>query len=219
MPWTFALRNWNVWAIVAICFCYLYTYSFFTSWFHTYLVKARGFRESDLSLSALPFVVAALANFVGGCVSNILVLRMGLRWGCCAIGAAGLLIASCSIAGVLLAHSSSAALLFLTCAIAGITFQQPIAFAVCLDIGGPFAGAMVGIFNTAAGAAGFVGAIAFGYIVKASGGYTLPFVPMVAFLLMVSCFGSRSTPGGKSSPRCPSSRSWWQLRHSSKTQP
>jgi len=29
---------------------------------------------------------------------------------------------------------------------------------------------MVGIFNTAAGAAGFVGAIAFGYIVKASGG-------------------------------------------------
>lgn len=80
MPWTFALRNWNVWAIVAICFCYLYTYSFFTSWFHTYLVKARGFRESDLSLSALPFVVAALANFVGGCVSNILVLRIGLRW-------------------------------------------------------------------------------------------------------------------------------------------
>jgi len=25
MPWTFALRNWNVWAIVAICFCCLYT--------------------------------------------------------------------------------------------------------------------------------------------------------------------------------------------------
>lgn len=184
MPWPLALRSRNLWAIVAICFCYLYTYSFFTSWFHTYLVKARGYRESDLWLSALPFIVAALANFVGGYVSNILVLRVGLRWGRCAIGASGLLIACCSILAAMLTHNSYASLAFLTCAIAGITFQQPIAFAVCLDIGGPFAGAMVGIFNTAAGAAGFVGAIAFGYIVKLSGGYTLPFVPMAFFLLL-----------------------------------
>ncbi len=107
-----------------------------------------------------------------------------IGWGCCAIGVAGLLIAASSIAGVMLTHSSTAALLLLTSAIAGITFQQPIAFAVRLDIGGPFAGAMVGIFNTAAGAAGFAGAIAFGYIVKFSGGYTMPFVPMAAFLLL-----------------------------------
>lgn len=184
MPWAVALRNWNVWAIVAICFCYLYTYSFFTSWFHTYLVKGRSFHETDLWLSSLPFVVAALANFAGGYVSNVLVLRVGLRWGRCAIGAGGMLVACCSIVAVMFTHSSSASLVLLTCAIAAITFQQPIAFAVCLDIGGPFAGAMVGIFNTAAGAAGFVGAIAFGYIVKLSGGYTLPFVPMAVLLLI-----------------------------------
>ena len=43
---------------------------------------------------------------------------------------------------------------------------------------------MVGIMNTASGAAGFVGAVAFGYIVSLTGGYTMPFVPM-AFLLFV----------------------------------
>ena len=200
MPWAIALRNWNVWAIVAICFCYLYTYSFFTSWFHTYLVKGRGFHESDLWLSSLPFVVAAVANFSGGYVSNILVLRLGLRWGRCAIGVGGLFIAAGSIVGVMLTHNPITALVLLTCAYAGITFQQPIAFAVCLDIGGPFAGAMVGIFNTAAGAAGFVGAIAFGYLVKLSGGYTVPFIPMTALLLVGVWLWLRIDPNRKIVP-------------------
>ncbi len=200
MPWAIALRNWNVWAIVAICFCYLYTYSFFTSWFHTYLVKGRGFHESDLWLSSLPFVVAAVANFSGGYVSNILVLRLGLRWGRCAIGVGGLFIAAGSIVGVMLTHNPITALVLLTCAFAGITFQQPIAFAVCLDIGGPFAGSMVGIFNTAAGAAGFVGAIAFGYLVKLSGGYTVPFIPMTALLLVGVWLWLRIDPNRKIVP-------------------
>lgn len=184
MPWAIALRNRNVWLIVAICFCYVYTYFFFQSWFHTYLVKARGFSERDLWLSALPYLVAACANLAGGYVSNVLVVRIGLRWGRSAIGGASLAVAACSIVGVIVVHDPYAALALLTLAIAGITFQQPIAFAVCLDIGGPFAGAMVGIFNTAAGAAGFVGSIVFGYLVQASGGYTVPFIPMAASLLL-----------------------------------
>jgi MFS transporter, ACS family, glucarate transporter len=184
MPWAIALRNRNVWLIVAICFCYLYTYTFYSSWMHTYLVKGRNFEERSLWLSSLPFVAAAFANFAGGYLSNFLVLRIGLRWGRCAIGACGLAVAACCIVAVMLVHNPYAALALLTLALGAVTFQQPIAFAVCLDIGGPYAGAMVGIFNTAAGAAGFVGAIVFGYLVQASGGYTVPFIPMAACLLL-----------------------------------
>jgi hypothetical protein len=35
LPWGIALRSGNVWAAPAICFCYIYTYVFFASWFHT----------------------------------------------------------------------------------------------------------------------------------------------------------------------------------------
>jgi ACS family glucarate transporter-like MFS transporter len=184
MPWAIALRNRNVWAIVAICFCYIDTYAFFSSWMHTYLEKGRGFQENDLWLSSLPFLVAALANFAGGYVSNVLIVRIGPRWGRCAIGVAGLVVAAGALIGVMLVPNKYAALGLLTLALGGVTFQQPIAFAVCLDVGGAYAGAMVGIFNTASGAGGFLGAIAFGYLVKLSGGYTMPFVPMAALLMI-----------------------------------
>ncbi|MBN8732786.1 MAG: MFS transporter, partial [Acidobacteria bacterium] len=45
------------------------------------------------------------------------------------------------------------------------------------------AGAMVGLFNTAAQAGGLTGSVAFGYIVQATGSYDAPFVPMAAVLL------------------------------------
>ena len=56
-------------------------------------------------------------------------------------------------------------MILLSLVYAGITFQQPIMFAVCLDIGGPYAGAMVGAMNTAAQVGSFFSSLAFGYLV------------------------------------------------------
>ena len=194
MPWGIALRSFHVWATAGICLCYIYTYSFFSSWFHTYLVKARGFDEKDLWLSALPFIVAALANLCGGFASNTLVERIGLRWGRCAIGFAGLGVAGLAVVAVMLTHSGMSAILFLSVALGAITFQQPIMFAVCLDIGGAYSGAMVGIMNTSAGVGGFLSALAFGYLVKFSGGYLLPLMPMAALLFAGALLWLRVDP-------------------------
>jgi len=46
----------------------------------------------------LPFFVAAVANCAGGLVSNVLVKRIGLKWGRCAIGVVGLGIARVGLA-------------------------------------------------------------------------------------------------------------------------
>jgi hypothetical protein len=46
-----------------------------------------------------------------------------------------------------------------------ITFQQPNMFAVCLDIGGPYARAMVSAMNTASQIGSFASSLAFGYLV------------------------------------------------------
>jgi ACS family glucarate transporter-like MFS transporter len=184
LPWTIALRSGNVWAAPAICFCYIYTYIFFASWFHTYLVKARGFSEKDLWLSSLPFAVAVVCNLAGGYVSNVVLRRFGLKACRSGIGFVGLTIAGFAIIGVMLTHSGMMALLLLSLASGGITFQQPMMFAICLDIGGEFSGAMVGIMNTASGVTSFVAALAFGYIVSLTGSYVLPFLPMAGFLFL-----------------------------------
>ena len=101
LPWAVAVRSQNFWTILLVALCYVYTFYFFQSWFHTYLVKARGFGEGELLLSALPFVLAGAANLAGGLVSNWLVRRVGLRWGRSLIGAVSLAVSGGCAVGLM----------------------------------------------------------------------------------------------------------------------
>ena len=182
-PWKIAVCSANLWAVMGAAFSCVYTFSFFQSWFHTYLVKARGYSESDLLLSSLPYVVGAFGNYSGGLASSALVKRLGLKPGRCWIGAAALGIAAlCTIAVPFIGHWLGA-LVLLSIVYGAICFQQPSMFAVCLDIGGEHAGAATGAMNTAAQAGSFVSSLAFGYLVERYGSYNVPFIPMAALLL------------------------------------
>jgi ACS family glucarate transporter-like MFS transporter len=184
LPWTIALRSANLWAVMVVGFCYMYTLYFFQSWLHTYLVKARGYSENDLLLSSLPFFVGAGANCCGGLASNALVKKIGLKWGRRSIGILGLGSAALCTLLVMFTQQWLGALILLSLVYGGITFQQPTMFAVCLDIGGEYAGAVVGVFNTACQIGSFVSAVAFGYLVDRYGSYNAPFIPMAALLLI-----------------------------------
>jgi MFS transporter, ACS family, glucarate transporter len=184
LPWTVALRSANMWAVLGVALCYMYTYYFFVSWLHTYLVNARGYSEKNLLLSSLPFFVAACANCAGGLLSNALVKRIGLKWGRCSIGLTSLGISALCTIAVMVTRDQLGAMLLLTVVYAGITFQQPIMFAVCLDIGGPYAGAIVGAMNTSAQVGAFASSVTFGYLVDRYANYNLPFIPMALLLLM-----------------------------------
>ncbi len=182
LPWKIALRSGNLWAAMGVAFCYMYTLYFFHSWFHTYLVKARGFSENDLLLSSLPFLVGALGNFGGGLASHALLKKLGLTWGRRSIGVVGMGTAALCMVAVMFTEQWLGALILLSLVYGGIAFQQPTMFAVCLDIGGEYAGAVVGAMNTAAQIGSFVGSVAFGYLVDRYGSYNGPFIPMVALL-------------------------------------
>ena len=89
-PWRIAFGSETVLALLVTASCYVYVYTFFQTWFHTFLVKGRGFSEGGLVFSALPYVVAACANLSGGIASDALVSRLGMKWGRRSIGIAGL---------------------------------------------------------------------------------------------------------------------------------
>jgi len=194
LPWAHALRSGNFWAVMITAFSYIYTYNFFQTWFHTYLVKARGFSEKDLLLSSLPFALAACANLVGGLASHLLVRRIGLKWGRCGLGMLGLAVAAACTIAVMFTHSPTVALALLSLTYGAITLQQPIMFAVCLDIGGLFAGAMVGAMNMASQLGGFLGSLVFGYLVARTGSYNVAFLPMSALLLLGTWLWFRIDP-------------------------
>jgi ACS family glucarate transporter-like MFS transporter len=194
LPWARALKSGNFWAVVITAFSYIYTYNFFQTWFHTYLVKARGFSEKDLLLSSLPFLLAACANLAGGLASHLLVRRIGLKWGRCALGILSLALAATCTFAVMFTHSPAVALALLSLTYGAITLQQPIMFAVCLDIGGSYAGAMVGAMNMASQLGGFGGSVVFGYLVARTGNYNVAFLPMAALLLLGACLWFRIDP-------------------------
>ncbi|MGC2612930.1 MAG: MFS transporter [Terracidiphilus sp.] len=194
LPWARAVRSGNFWAVMITAFCAIYTYNFFQTWFHTYLVKARGYSEKDLLLSALPFILGACANLAGGLASHLLVRRIGLKWGRCGLGSLGFSVAATCTIAVMFTHSPSVALALLSFIYGGLTLQQPIMFAVCLDVGGPYAGAMVGAMNMFSQLGGFLGSLVFGYLVARTGSYNVGFIPMAALLLLGTWLWLRINP-------------------------
>jgi MFS transporter, ACS family, glucarate transporter len=183
-PWRIAWRSPSALALLVTAFCYVYVFNFYQTWFHTFLVKGRGFGEGSLWLSALPFAVAACANLTGGSVSDALVRKLGLKRGRRTLGAAALTIAGIFTVAAMVSRQPIPTVILLAIVYAAITFQQSCVFGVCLDIGRRHAGAVVGLMNTTAQVGGLVGSVAYGYIVERFASYEAPFVPMSALLFL-----------------------------------
>ena len=182
--WRPLLRSRDLKAIMGLTFGYVYTMSFYQTWIHTYLVKGRGFSENALASSALPYIFGAVANVLGGLSCDWLVRRAGVKWSRRAVGMAGLLGCALGLAATVLVRTPFAVILCLSLAYAGLTFQQPVVWTACLDIGGRRGGAVSGFMNTAGQVGGALSSVVFGYIVQNTGNYNTPLIPMAALAAM-----------------------------------
>ena len=190
-PWRTAFQSPSVLAVMATAFCYVYVYNFFQTWFHTFLVKGRGFSEGNLVLSALPFVVAASANLAGGIASDGLVRRIGAKWGRRALGITSLGAAGLFTLAAMVTQDQLATVVLLALVYGAITLQQSGVFGACLDLAPRNGGAMIGLMNMSAQVGGLIASVAYGYIVKYFGSYDAPFVPMAAMLFLGAVLWSR----------------------------
>jgi MFS family permease len=184
LPWGIVLRSANMWAIVLVAFCYVFALYFFISWLHTFLVKGRGFSEGQLLLSTAPAILGACGNVCGGFVSDMLVKRLGIKWGRRSIGLVGLSCAALFTVATILTTNNLVTLLFLGLVYAGITLQQTVVATVAVDIGGRHVGAVLGVVNTAASVGGFLFSVSFGYFVKWFGSYDLALIPVAVMLAL-----------------------------------
>jgi nitrate/nitrite transporter NarK len=165
-------------------FGYLYSYYFFLFWLPTYMMRARGFTEAETKLSALPFVLGALANLTGGYARDAAVRRWGPKWGARVVCIAGLATASVSAFAAFISVNKYVALMWLAFCYGGITFQQPTVWATCVDIGKRYAGAVAGCMNTAGGMGGLASSLIFGYVVQRTGSYDAVLLSMAGVLIL-----------------------------------
>lgn len=171
LPWGRVVRSANFWSILVMYFAYCYGAFFFLSWMPTYLSAGRGFTERGLLFGTLPFILGGLANLGGGITSDVLVRKLGVKWGRRTVGIVGLGAAAVFTVATILSTNQYVGLVFLALSYAGSDFMLPTAWAVCLDVGKKYAGAVTGAMNTAGQVGSFVSSVLFGYFVVYANGW------------------------------------------------
>ena len=107
-----------------------------------------------------------------------------MKWGRRLVGTCGLAISATFIAATLTTENKLLTVAFLAIGYAGSDFMLPVAWAVCVDIGGKYVGAVTGVMNMSGQFGSFLTVVAFGYIVKATGSYDAPLIPMAVMSLL-----------------------------------
>jgi MFS family permease len=185
LPWGKAVQQGNFWAILLMYHTYCWGSYFFLSWLHTFLAHGRGFTPAEIrAWSPLPFIFGGVANLAGGLTSDYLVRRVGLKWGRRLVGVTGLTASALFMLATSLTQDKLASVLLLACAYAGSDFMLPVAWAVCLDVGRKYAGAMTGAMNMSGQVGSFLSSVVFGYLVGWFGTYDALLYPMAGMLLL-----------------------------------
>lgn len=184
-PWTAHFRKGNFWVLLAMYYCYACGVFFFISWLPKYLHHGKGISESDLAYSAgLPFLLAAVGCWLGGLISDRLVLKIGYNWERKVVPIVGL-----GLSGVLMLVSvvtphPPVAVVVLALGLASMDVTAPVAWAVATDLGKGASGAITGAMNTAGLLGGTVASLGMGYLIEWRGNYDLPVVLLALQLLV-----------------------------------
>ena len=192
-PWGRIVRTKQFWLILSMYWFYVWGSWFYFSWLHTFLVKGRGFSEEQMGLySALPFVLGTFSNVAGGYLSDWAAKKIGLRLGRRIIGTVCLALSAILLAGAGLSGDKVSVVLLLSLSFGVMDLMLPSAWAVCLDVGHKYAGAISGAMNTAGNLGGFLCTVLFGYIVKMSNNnYNVPLFVIATMLMISSLLFSR----------------------------
>lgn len=186
IPWKIILSKRQFWVLLSMYFFYAWGSWFFFSWFPTFMELGRGFEKSQLTYAiAAPFVMSMIGNIAGGYLSDKLSKKYGLKVGRKLLGVAGLAVSAVFMFLAAFIPGKLQVFIFLTLCFGVIDLMLPSAWAICLDIGKSFAGAISGAMNTAGNIGGFVCATVFGYVVDATGNYNSPLY-VISFMLVIS---------------------------------
>jgi MFS family permease len=175
-PWRAMLGSRNLYAICAMYFAFGYGLYFYFTWLPTYLIKELGFSALQGGiLAALPFLLAGLADVIGGWATDWLARAHSLWLARCGLGFASFLTCGALLVASMMASAPIAKALLLALALASADFALGACWAVCLDVGADHAGVVTGFMNTSGNLGGFIGPLVVGYAVDRWGTWTLPF--------------------------------------------
>lgn len=196
--WAVLLRDPNFLRIMLMYHLYCWGAYFYLSWLHTYLQVGRGLTEDEMKIaSALPSTMGLAGTFTGGFLSDRLARTHSLRFARCVIGTVSLFAAGALMLLATVTVNNKLAVGLLAAGLGTMNLMLPVAWAICVDIGGRNPGAVSGAMNMAGQAGSFLSSIAFGYLVTWLGSYDRALMPLAACLIGSGAVFAMIDPGRK----------------------
>ena len=198
MPWAQVLRDSNYWKILAMYHTYCWGAYFYLSWLHTYLQIGRGLTENQMQIaSALPSSAGLIGVIAGGYLSDRLARTHSLRFARCLIGSIGLIVSGVLLLAATLTQNPWTAVAFITIGLGAMDLMLPVAWSICVDMGGEHSGTISGAMNMAGQGGSLISSVAFGYWVEWWGSYDRALMPLAAMLLISGCLFATIDPSHK----------------------
>jgi len=175
-PWGALLRSRNLYAICAMYFAFGYGLYFYFTWLPTYLIKELGFSLFSGGLfAALPFLLAGIADLVGGGLTDYVTRRRGLRAGRCYLGFGAFLTCATFLFASTTVVSPILKAVLIAMALASADLALGACWAVPIDIAPDHAGVITGFMNTLGNLGGLIGPLVVGFAVDRWHSWTFPF--------------------------------------------
>lgn len=195
VPWNRILRSRDLLYLSLMYFCYGWVFWMYLQWLPSYLTEVRHFAQIKMGVAAsFPLMAATATNVAGGWLSDKLARLWGdLRRGRVVVAVAGFTLAGAAILPGVLANNAIAGVACLTIAMAGLELTVPVAWALCLDLAGDYAGSVTGVMNTLGNLGGAVSAVTIGYLATLFG-WTVPFLVSSVFCGVAALLAMRIDP-------------------------
>jgi nitrate/nitrite transporter NarK len=157
-------------------FAFGYGLYFYFTWLPTFLIKVLGFSVLGGGVfAALPFLLAGIADLVGGWLTDRLSRRHGLRVGRCYLGFGAFMTCAALVFASTLPVPAVAKAVLLAMALGSADLALGACWAVPIDIAPDHAGVITGCMNTLGNLGGLLGPLVVGIAVDRWHSWTFPF--------------------------------------------
>ena len=187
VPWGAIFRSSNMWSIAVAYGCFFFGTNFFLTWYPTYLREHRHLTLQALGLiGSLPLFAGMAGDMAGGFLTDLAHRKTGnVKFARKIVAAPAMLAAGVFLIPAAITSHAWTSILCLSAAFFFLDMVIGPAWAVPMDVGGPYSGTVTSIMNMGGAVAASITPVVFGYSFD-HGAWILPFLFVTGALVLGS---------------------------------
>jgi len=186
----------RMWPVSVVYFCYGWTLWMYLNWLPSYFLHEHKLQLGRSALfSSAVFAAGVGGDYLGGVLSDAILRRTGnLRIARCRLVRLAFLASLVSVLPIFLTHDLTVIVISLAAAFFFAEIVIGPMWAIPMDIAPRYSGTASGFMNTGSALAAGLSPLAFGFIIDATGNWTLPFIGSIGLLLAGAALTSTMHP-------------------------